>query len=587
MKTAIRSLFACWVVACLVMPATGATTVKFIGAGSSAMWEEFAVAAVNSGLAGPDSHHWTIKASSCSPVNCAEAVDSRKGPTATVDNLEGGNLWVVWNSAETEVWAYLSVDSVVGNRLFFAHPRATLLIDSTALTAGSGSNVISPALFKYGVHTTASNCPTTGTHTATCDDSSLPSSVYNALYGATITAAMTDIRPEDALFASLRVNCPPPITLGCLGYGTGEAVGNSVESAFSKSNATPVSYAITGTDPVSGDTIPPFSTYPVGVAPIVILVNRTDAKGLGFQLDGKFAITNIEHATQLHTLFSGDECNTGLFTSKVSHAIYPILREPLSGTMNTFEFTNMTNPVPGNKFSSSQETGVGDHNPLALACSTGGGTRYRAIGTGEVIGAILNGNLNSKTNTLPIADFNGEDSIGYAFFSYENVSKLATATTPSDYGYLTLDGVDPLLGLPGYVAGQLPVCSLPCAAEPGTTYTNIRNGSYRSFSFLRLVADKGTTNATNAAALVAAAQSVVNLYVPDFVPYKAVGKDPGMKYYRSHFLVPKVGLTAVSNGVPFADPSTEAGGDVGGCIEHVADGTVTGKHENVAGGCTE
>ncbi len=580
----MSALFACLLVACLTALATGAT-VKFIGAGSSAMWQEFAVAAVNDpSLAGPGSHHWTTKGTCPDGSNCAQALDSRTGPGGTVSQLQGGNLWVVWNASETSIWAYLSVDSVVGNRLFFATPRATLQIDSNALTAGSGLNLISASLFKYGVHTTNPGCPTTGAHTATCDDSSLPSGVLNALTaaGVTITAGMTDIRPEDALFASHRVNCPPPITLGCLGYGiSGEAVGTPIESAFSKSSATPVSYAITGTDPVSGDAIPEWSTYPVGVAPIVILVNRQDAKGLGFQVDGKFAITNIEHATQLHTLFTGSACNTGLFTSKVSHAIYPVLREPLSGTMNTFEFTNMTNPEPGNKFSSSQETGVEDHNPLELACSSGSGIRYRAIGTGEVIGAIFDGNL-GKTG-LPIASFNGEDSIGYAFFSYENVSKLAGSTA---YGYLTLDGVDPLVGLPGYVAGELPVCALPCPAKANTTYTNIRNGTYRSFSFLRLITNKTGADATNAAALVKAAQSVVNLYVPDFVPYVAAGGDEGMKFYRSHFVVPGVGLTADTNGVPFTEPSTEAGGDVGGCIEPITT-NVLGAHENVAKGCAE
>jgi hypothetical protein len=50
---------------------------------------------------------------------------------------------VVWNDAQTEVWAYLSVDSVVGMRAFFSNPRATLQIDSGTLTAGSAQNLIS------------------------------------------------------------------------------------------------------------------------------------------------------------------------------------------------------------------------------------------------------------------------------------------------------------------------------------------------------------------------------------------------------------------------------------------------------------
>ncbi|HXY09325.1 MAG TPA: hypothetical protein VEI52_15890 [Terriglobales bacterium] len=579
MRTGISLLVAFLLVACLVVPAASAQTVMFIGAGSSAMWQEFALAAVNDPtLNGPGSHHWTTSGVCPDGSNCAQAFDSRSGPGGTVDDHQGGNLWVVWNKAETRVWAYLSVDSVVGNRLFFATPRATLQIDSNALNEGSGGDLISPSLFKYGAATTSARCA----GASTCDDSALPAKILDAILAApTITAAMTDIRPEDALFASNRVNCPPPITLGCLGYGiSGNPVANPVLSAFTTSKATPVAYAISGDDPVSGEAVPAWTTFPVGAQPIVILVNRSDASGLGQKTTaGAFAITNVTHA-QLQTIFSGANCNTSALGAATAHAIFPVLREPLSGTMNTFEFTNMTSPT---SLVNSQETKVLAHNPLNNACAAGGGKRFRGIGTGQITGAILNGNQNATTGAYPIPSFKGADGIGYAFFSYGNVSHL---TNPTWYGYLTLDGVDPLLGNPGHVAnGGLPACKLPCPAAPNTTFKNLRNGTYRSFSFVRLVTEK--TGNENAAELVKAAQASINLYVPDFVPYVAAGGDAGMKFYRSHFPVTVNGVTyAAKNGLPFKDASAESGGDVGGCIEPVTE-NVLGEHENVTGGCAK
>ena len=71
-------------------------------------------------------------------------------------------------------------------------------------------------------------------------------------------------------------------------------------------------------------------------------------------------------------------------------------------------------------------------------------------------------------------------------------------------------------------------------------------------------------NLTNSSILVTAIQDNVNSTVPDFVPFKAVGDDPGLRYYRSHFL--QSGQTP-NNGL---SGEREAGGDVGGCIEPVS-----------------
>jgi len=374
--------------------------------------------------------------------------------------------------------------------------------------------------------------------------------VYNAINGATLTTAMTDIRPEDALFATNRVLCTPNNGTTCLGYGPGP-VGTSIQGNFSSSVATPVVYAISGTDPVTGNPIPAFNSYPVGAQPIVMVINK---------LPGGITAQNITHA-QLQLLFSGQRCNIlGVTTTA-------LLREPMSGTMNTFEYTNMTNPTFSSGYS--QETGV-TTNPLNQACTVGG-TRLRGIGTGD----IATGMVDLTTGS---GGFSKANAIGYLFFSYGNVSKL----TGSSYGYVTLDSVDPLFGNPGYIAGTLPTCALPCPSAPNTTFRNLRNGSYRSWSMLRAVTDSQGVNDANTKALVTSAQNVINLYVPDFVPYVAAGGDAGMQFYRSHFTQSGV---SPNNGLPFSEPSSEAGGDMGGCIISKSV-NVTEQHENEPGGCS-
>jgi hypothetical protein len=526
-----------------VVPVANAVTVKVIAVGSSAQWQVDAIAAANSPtLAGVDSHHYTIKGKCPSTANCAQIFDVRTG----VNHAEGGNLWVVWNNAQTEVWAYLSVDSVVGMRAFFSTPRAQLQLDSGTETAGSAQNLISFALFKYG---DKGNCGLNGAAEATCDASALPTAIYNALQDKSVTAGITDVRPEDAKFAQVRINSALSGNLSGLGY-TGTPAGIPVESAFSTSTATPIIFNLNGSDPVTGQSIPPYTVFEVGASPITIIDNRMDASGLG-------SVTDITQG-QLQTLFTGTTCNMTVFGRSASVAVNPLLREAMSGTMNTNEFTNMTSPVGSTAFVNSQETHVGQptpgtpSNPLNMTCVTGPGVRYRGIGTGEIVGGVLNGNGSSF--------FNGVDAIGYTFFSYGNVSKIAGSAS---YGYLTLNGVDPLIGQPGYVKGQLPVCALPCPARPGTTFKHLRDGTYRSWSVLRAVTDRTGPNRTNLSALVLAAQNNINKTVPDFVPFRATAGDPGLKLYRSH------SKNAYTVGIPDngLGGQSENGSDVGGCIK--------------------
>jgi hypothetical protein len=519
-------------VAAIFVPfANAKTTVKILGAGSSAIWQTAAIGAFNelAGGSAEGAQHYTVKGT-CTSGNCAQIHDVRSSSIL----LEGGNLWVVWNSAQTQVWAYISVDSVVGNRSFFAAPRAQLQIDPETETL-AGQGLISASLWG-------------------ADAGGLPTKVYDALNNAPLTTAFTDIRPEDAKMAECRVAS----TLGAalptgyyggkgLGYGTSCTTLQpaSIQSeVVAGTTANPVDFNLSGTDPFTGQNIPSYTTIGVGASPIVFVINRTNSNGLGQA--GFF--TNMAQAN-LQALFSGAECDSNAFLDHgpLNVPVEVVLREPLSGTMNTTEYTTFYT----NTSKMSQETNVNpaSDNPLNKPCVLGGGKRVRAIGTGQ---EISNG---VKPNN---------DSIGYAFFSYGNVAPLsANPGGNPDYGYLQVNGVDPISSTGSYTNGNLPWCNAPCPAAAGTSFPNLRNGTYPAWSLLRVVTDASGKNAFNTKALVDAIQENINSTVPDFVPFVAVSGDPGLQIYRSHF---KQATIAPNNGL---GGGTEKGGDVGGCIEPV------------------
>src|SRR5262249_23858030 len=111
----MKSLFSVLLfTACLAfMPqANAAPVVKVMIAGSSAMWQSMALAAYNSGgcVKGggvvPPCFHYTDS----SKFN---AVDTRPGAGHFV--TDSADIWIVWDSAaNTNVWAYIKLDSVQG-----------------------------------------------------------------------------------------------------------------------------------------------------------------------------------------------------------------------------------------------------------------------------------------------------------------------------------------------------------------------------------------------------------------------------------------------------------------------------------------
>jgi ABC-type phosphate transport system substrate-binding protein len=532
---------------------------QLVGAGSSALFNTTAVAAVNSnpitGAGAPcGTFIWTSKTSGS---NYAAGSDGRPGVP-----LEPGNIWIAWDNSTTPttVCAYLSVDSVVGQRLFFATSsngnggtmRGTISLSGSAVGA-AGNNAV-PYL----------------------TDTALPAAVYALVSGAQLNAAFTDIRPEDGLYATLRAQCTRNAGLSCLGYGPA-GIGTPVQSAFSATSAQVISYAESGTDPLTGLTVQTATTIPIGADPIIIFANTSATAN-----PGDFGNLNPTNANS-HTLaavFSGlltrtTDITGGPFTTAGS-PLAVIFREPTSGTYNTFEWQIVR--AKGTVLA--QETGI---NPTtscsftypspetyvvpATSCvnpanvfAADGASRSRAIGTGELVSAV-NANANA---------------IGYAFWGFSTFN-------PSKYThikYLALDGVDPLFA---NYSGVTPTCtgtapSITCSTS--VTFPNIQGGNYRSWSLLRMLIPSNVTySGSFYQTFIQDAQDQAASKIADFVPFlvsTAGGAINGnLKVFRSHYALTSVGIGASplngTNQSPIGPYPAyyEQGGDMAGAVFQV------------------
>lgn len=722
-----------------VVPAIAApANVHYVGVGSTAMFNGFAVAAYNdlgpaaltACEAGGDTctlSHWSNKTTS----GAAWCNDTRTNSSGDTPADQYANVWVVWvedvtNPKVTDLWAYLATDSTVGNRCYLAGDT----LNFAALAADNPpANVVAKGNFLAGQA-----------------DVNLTAQALAAVNGVTFTAGMTDIRPEDALQATYRIlggepnynltidpgnNLPGdtyPTTLApygspnwdiysfALGYssynvaGTEKAngIGAPIESGEpgSTAYAQPVIFALPGTaDPPNPSYTPPatIQVFPVGESPIIFMANRSNTTtGLGqvigshaagqgncygsgltvcqpdntgqpssYTSDGSYYVRNLWdqhpwpsvagtypsltfpsagvcanatnqtypecHVTRrpLGNLFSSGDCEgdnsaftwplsaqtQGLRAQVPNRQVFPItlfLREPLSGTYNTTEYTEIRRYGQGGSGQGlvppaspetyerppyvSQETNIvlsgTDDNPtpngLFQSCPsdfgeafaeppndvinpTTEGTRIRGIGNGEV----TNGNANVANNGV----LNTPDSITYGFFSFGNVSKMSgqppagSSTLVEKYGYLMIDGIDPLFadyennaGEPGQPAspsaplswGVMPYCTPGGSSGPpvvpdckantiwltttaanatatcptGTvcTYPHIRDGSYPAWSEVRMMCDTASahcpvgSDANGAEALVEHLQADIHNNatggIPDLLPFSDAASGP-------------------------------------------------------------
>lgn len=401
------------------------------------------------------------------------------------------------------------------------------------------------------------------------DTETLPASIQSAVDTAKINVGMTDIRPEDAKFTTMRVLTPTGSQApgsGNYGWGYGPGpIGTPIVSGVSSAQANPVDFAISGTDtdPITHGAVRPYGELPVGAAPIVVIANKHQS---GSGRLGDPSITNIGRFT-LASVLEGktfrirDIASAGASpltspppypapnwtTSLGDWPLHTFLREPLSGTYNTMEWCiPMSAEIDSQHIAPNlgQEHDV-TTNPLnqtsAISTANGAGTRKRVIGTGEMISTV-NGT---------------DDGFGYAFWSF------GAFNAKTNLKYLTVDGVDPFFSgpasNPGGV-GAIPQCTAtPCQLP----FPGIVNGGYPIWSKLRAMYDYN--DSTNLAPTVVfyaqhASDPTAGVYT-DFVPA------PLLQVFRSHYAqavqdngVGIVGDNGFITGVP------ETGGDMGGAV---------------------
>jgi ABC-type phosphate transport system substrate-binding protein len=329
-----------------------------------------------------------------------------------------------------------------------------------------------------------------------------------------------------------------------LGYQTSTTgVGTSIQSFYSTPVFHVLDFNITGNDPINTtQPVPSYTVSTVGAQPIVVSVAPAGGTGIGAATD-----INTFTLSQFYEGVLGRA--TDLVGPTTSDTITTLVREPLSGTYNTFEYS-----VPNNsQFKGSQDDfncsgNVVNSNPMNLQSTAGSisAFRRRVIGTGEMVAQ-----LQAATST--------DQRLGYFFWSAANASKFTTTNGK----YLTVNGVDPLQN--AYSNGIFPGISGGPALS-AVTFTNLNQGDYPIWSALRLVSTSPTP--AGVTAVISGAQTL-NSTQSDFIPLSK------LTVWHSHFALPAINSGIQSNG-PTVNPATpgdlcstagavpENGGDAGG-----------------------
>jgi len=524
------------------------------------------------------------------------ATDARPGSMtpAQPSLTDTGAGWVAWNAnggtcaapnAGYVIYFDINTDSTVGNRCFFG-----------VQASGNPGCVVT---------TSATGDPATGTF----GNSALPTVVaaaINAGGGTSINAAATDIRPEDAEFATIRAltACGQVVSGQYLGLGYASQVaatptgilGVSIAgSTFNLGNITSpgsfnvAAFNLEGTDPFTGQAVRTFNVIPVGAVPIVVFVNPSDTAGFG-----SLQVTNVDRAVLAGyldgTLGRTQDMIAQTYTSGGVKASETYVREPLSGTYNTMEFNvpnsqqNQTsmdvglaslnnagqhthgpvlNCVSGGVNNTTGATATVLNNPLHETALHGGPTvgRDRVIGTGNMVKAVTG-----------VAD-----SLGYAFWSAANFASATAANAK----YVTVDGLDPIQQ--DWTDGLVPTSNNDLLGN--VTMTHVKDGGYPIWSLLRVECDSSIANdCTNVQTLVNDAQTLLTPFQPDFVPTTQLA------VLRSHFAPPTVSFpcSIAANTPANGNPGTsepECGGDVGGMVySQQSDGDYLHDNSSAQGG---
>jgi len=619
----LKSLFAVLFLAAIAVatPAAYATDgtpiIHTMIAGSSAMWTTMALGAYNAGAGITGTIGLTLPMHHFVSSGNFNLVDTRPAGGPLTDT---GAIWIVWDShvdtagrSAPNVWAFIKVDSVVGTRCYFGK----CFIESGTFTDDAGAS-ISNALWGDASVGVAPPTVVQNLFASTHRTDKLPPNQVNV--GA------TDIRPEDGLYATARAitalgggtdgleglgynqagHNTTSGTPSWFGYptnqnticpgGTGpstltdaDLVGNPILGDYTAgSHAYIVAFALFGKDPFNCKATPGFLSISVGASPVTFLASESN---LGIPTG---ALTNAT-PHQLGLVFSGTNMNASVFGLPAA-PIAAYLREPLSGTMNTTEYTVFRLPSAFARERLSQEAGIGLNNPIGGLA----GNRWRAIGTGDEVKSVRDGYL------TPVGGVkHGLDGLGYTFFSYGNVSNVRRSLG-LPIRYLQLNSVDPIFedyagtepGQPGngLVPGKedLPAAcasAFPCNENQiwthGLSFPNVRNGAYKAWSVLRLLALAKSADAKN---LVATSNKYAVTTVPDYVPFAPITvgaqTDPGLTVLRSHYNCttdfcganPVTGAALAAINFP-----VEKGRDAGGAILPTGDRVINWTNDSPAG----
>jgi hypothetical protein len=545
---------------CAITSITNAQTVQFLGAGSSAIFNQLGNAvAPTAGFSdanGPVNCFWSQKTTTNpSGTPYIAANDDRTG----VNLDENGNIFVAWGSGGTggtcaapvapySIYVYMSLDSVLGNRCFFindgsGHTGCTFKLQNTSGVAGQ--NAVS------GV----------------TDNATIPtgSSFVSTLTATHFFVAGTDIRPEDAKFATLRAFVPctqytprqyfNQDSFYTFGTGNGTAgtnVGTAIQgnTTYGGGAFNVVNFNITGNDPITSDPVPTsYVVTPIGAQPILIVVSPTT--------DGY--VQQMKDITQwtLAQLLEGYLARTndllympGTNLQSAGEGLNVFHRENLSGTYSVMEYS-----IPnGTQFHGSQEVnncgsgGAPATNPMDFTVA-GISTHTRVIGTGNMLSAL--------EGAAPGSPF-----LGYFFHSAGNDAKVPKGK------YLTVNGVDPILNtwnggiLPG--SGGSYTSNSVTYTDPGVsavTFAGLNAGDYPIWSPVRLVsASPIPTGVNNMLTALGNLTVLQNDYI----------KPANMNIWHSHFFINNETIPTPANGASVGGQtlcsggSAESGGDAGG-----------------------
>lgn len=558
---------------CATTSITNAQTVRWLGGGSSALFQELGAAAFDvvnlapTALTAGNGCLWSHSGTSSGGNPDITAGDNRPG----VNTLDRGNFFVAYDGANpgcaggtpavgARIYAYIQLDSVVGNRCFFENDGS----GASGCVLGL-ANMANPASTGTSAINTQPDVPAAVL---------LNSSIVTAIQGSPhFFIAGTDIRPEDAKFQVTRAlfRCDQLMPrqffnqdsyfLPGLGYQLGTPnVGTPIlgAAAYGGGSFAVVNFNIVGTDPINTtQNVPAYSVTTIGAQPIIIALSPVSDANIANAADITTSTVYLFFQGSLGRLSDIQGTGPG------DEAVQTIIREPLSGTYNTFEYgiPQSTQFHAGQEFGNCSGQTVFS-NPMLLNSAAGnvpGAVRARAIGTGKSTAAMQ----------TPVG---GIPTLGYFFWSQGNAKPLTNVK------YLKVNGIDPLLAdnsythggvMPGSTGSYGPssLCGGTCT-DPGigaVTFAGVNAGDYPVWSALRLISPPGDPGTNE---ILTQLNANVNPTQHDYIV------PSNLKVWHSHFFIngeasaipnpangPTVGSTVLCSG-----GSAEQGGDVGGSI---------------------